>query len=382
MVDYPGTFWKDYELLDSGRGEKLERFGPVVMIRPEPKALWDRTLSDAEWRRQAHFCFRLASSDNAKAGRNGRGRAQEAAKSGAIEDRGTWERIRKMDEQWFISYPGSQPGLKFRLRLGLTAFKHVGVFPEQAPNWEFIYRQVRRIAGGPGRAVGISEGAAGSPLRAAGVPGEAGSASGDGRRPVKVLNLFAYTGGASLAAKAAGADVTHLDSVRQVVTWARGNMEASGMDGIRWIVEDAMKFVQREARRGNLYDGIILDPPAYGHGPDGEKWKLDESLFGLLRSVSQILRPKDSFMVLNLYSNGYSAALGETLVREAFGLGAAGGGSAVDGSKSAGGSKAAAGGSAAAETESAAAGLTSGELALNDRFGKALPLSIYVRLER
>ena len=352
MVDYPGTFWKDYELLDSGRGEKLERFGPVVMIRPEPKALWDRTLSDAEWRRQAHFCFRLASSDNAKAGRNGRGRAQEAAKSGAIEDRGTWERIRKMDEQWFISYPGSQPGLKFRLRLGLTAFKHVGVFPEQAPNWEFIYRQVRRIAGGPGRAVGISEDAAGSPLRAAGVPGEAGSASGDGRRPVKVLNLFAYTGGASLAAKAAGADVTHLDSVRQVVTWARGNMEASGMDGIRWIVEDAMKFVQREARRGNLYDGIILDPPAYGHGPDGEKWKLDESLFGLLRSVSQILRPKDSFMVLNLYSNGYSAALGETLVREAFGLGAV------------------------------AAGLTSGELALNDRFGKALPLSIYVRLER
>ena len=136
------------------------------------------------------------------------------------------------------------------------------------------------------------------------------------------------------------------------------------MDGIRWIVEDAMKFVQREARRGNLYDGIILDPPAYGHGPDGEKWKLDESLFGLLRSVSQILRPKDSFMVLNLYSNGYSAALGETLVREAFGLGAAGGGSA------------------AGETGSAAAGLTSGELALNDRFGKALPLSIYVRLER
>ena len=382
MVDYPGTFWKDYELLDSGRGEKLERFGPVVMIRPEPKALWDRTLSDAEWRRQAHFCFRLASSDNAKAGRNGRGRAQEAAKSGAIEDRGTWERIRKMDEQWFISYPGSQPGLKFRLRLGLTAFKHVGVFPEQAPNWEFIYRQVRRIAGVPGRAVGISEDAAGSPLRAAGVPGEAGSASGDGRRPVKVLNLFAYTGGASLAAKAAGADVTHLDSVRQVVTWARGNMEASGMDGIRWIVEDAMKFVQREARRGNLYDGIILDPPAYGHGPDGEKWKLDESLFGLLRTVSQILRPKDSFMVLNLYSNGYSAALGETLVREAFGLGAAAGGSAADGNKSADGSKSVAGGSAAGETGSAAAGLTSGELALNDRFGKALPLSIYVRLER
>ena len=165
----------------------------------------------------------------------------------------------------------------------------------------------------------------------------------------RVLNLFAYTGAASLAAKAAGADVTHLDSVRQVVTWARGNMEASGLDGIRWIVEDAMKFVQREARRGNLYDGIILDPPAYGHGPDGEKWKLDECLFDMLKGVAAILKPRDSFMVLNLYSNGYSSALGETLVREAFGRNGR---------------------------------MSSGELALNDSFGKALPLIIYVRLER
>ena len=315
MVEYPGTYWKDYELLDSGRGEKLERFGQIVMIRPEPKALWDRTLPEAQWRKMAHVHFKLAGA---------------AAKSGAIEDRGTWERFKKMDDQWYISYPGQQEGLNFRLRLGLTAFKHVGVFPEQAPNWEFIYRQVHRIAG------------------------VTGSTSEQARRPVKVLNLFAYTGGASLAARAAGADVTHLDSVRQVVTWARGNMEASGMDGIRWIVEDAMKFVQREARRGNKYDGIILDPPAYGHGPDGEKWKLDESLFGLLRGVSQILQPKNSFMVLNLYSNGYSAALGETLVREAFGLGASAGNYQ----------------------------LSSGELSLNDSTGKALPLSIYVRLEK
>ena len=299
MLEFPGKEWKDYELLDSGRGEKLERFGPVVMCRPEPKALWDKSMTDAEWRRLAHFAFRLS-------GKN--------AGSGAIEDRGTWERLKKADDQWYIRYSS---GPNFRLRLGLTAFKHVGVFPEQAPNWEFIYQQVKRLEGTP-----------------------------------KVLNLFAYTGGASLAAKAAGADVTHLDSVRQVVTWARGNMEASGLDGIRWIVEDAMKFVQREARRGNLYDGIILDPPAYGHGPDGEKWKLDESLFGLLQNVSKILKPKDSFMVLNLYSNGYSAALGETLVREAFGL------------------------------DSAGSRLTSGELALNDKFGKILPLSIYVRLER
>jgi 23S rRNA (cytosine1962-C5)-methyltransferase len=213
-----------------------------------------------------------------------------------------------MDDQWWISYR------QLSLRLGLTSFKHVGVFPEQAPNWEFIYRKCKSM-----------------------------------EKP-QVLNLFAYTGAASLAAKAAGAEVTHLDSVRQVVTWARGNMERSGLDGIRWVVEDAMKFASRELRRGHRYDGIILDPPAYGHGPDGEKWKLDECLFGMLRTVAGILAP-GGFVVLNLYSNGYSAALGETLVREAFGI------------------------------HSEAANITSGELALKDKFGKVLPLSIVVRLE-
>lgn len=336
MVEFPDKQWKDYELLDSGCGEKLERFGSVVMARPEPKALWDKSLTEAEWRRLSQVAFKLASADGKSGGQNGKG----SAKSGAIEDRGTWERHKKIDDQWYISYPGLQDGLKFRLRLGLTAFKHVGVFPEQAPNWEFIYSQVRRLAS-------------------------------ENYRP-KVLNLFAYTGGASLAAKAAGADVTHLDSIKQVVTWARGNMEASGLDGIRWIVEDAMKFVQREERRGNLYDGIILDPPAYGHGPNGEKWKLDESLFGLLKSVAHILKPKDSFMVLNLYSNGYSAALGETLVREAFGLGSIGRAMPVLASP--------------CGTQTGplpvAEGLSSGELALNDPYGKTLPLSIYVRLTR
>lgn len=347
MVEFPDKQWKDYELLDSGCGEKLERFGSVVTIRPEPKALWDRSIPEAEWRRFAHFSFKLASAQNS--GRDS-GKGGKTASSGAIEDRGTWKRHKKIDDQWYISYPGLQDGLKFRLRLGLTAFKHVGVFPEQAPNWEFIYRQVKRIA--------------------------------NGDRP-KVLNLFAYTGGASLAAKAAGADVTHLDSIKQVVTWARGNMEASGLDGIRWIVEDAMKFVQREERRGNLYDGIILDPPAYGHGPNGEKWKLDDSLFGLLKSVSHILKSQNSFMVLNLYSNGYSAALGETLVREAFALGTNSAQEPIGQAMLGPGSPCGTRPSPLLGAESQVAdGLSSGELALNDPYGKTLPLSIYVRLAR
>ena len=299
MAEFPSTAWKDYELLDSGAGEKLERFGAYVLARPEPKALWNKSLSDAEWRRLAHTTF----TPGAGFGKAGK------------EDSGTWNRLKKMDDQWHIRY-ANEDGLKMDLRLGLTSFKHVGVFPEQAPNWDWIYRQTRALAA-------------------------------KGGTP-RVLNLFAYTGAASLAAKAAGADVTHLDSVRQVVTWARGNMEHSGLDGIRWIVEDAMKFARREARRGNRYDGIILDPPAYGHGPDGEKWKLDECLFEMLRTVGEILAPQDAFLVLNLYSNGYSALLGETLVRQAMPVGT----------------------------------LESGELALGDRFGKALPLSIVVRMTR
>ena len=299
MAEFPSSAWRDYELLDSGAGEKLERFGAYILARPEPKALWDKSMSEAEWRRLAHTSF----TPGAGFGKAGK------------EDSGTWNRLRKMDDQWWIRY-ANDDGLKMDLRLGLTSFKHVGVFPEQAPNWDWIYRRTRALAA-------------------------------KGRTP-RVLNLFAYTGAASLAAKAAGADVTHLDSVRQVVTWARGNMEHSGLDGIRWVVEDAMKFARREERRGNRYDGIILDPPAYGHGPDGEKWKLDECLFEMLRSVGCILAPEDAFLVLNLYSNGYSALLGETVLRQAMSTGQ----------------------------------VESGELALNDRFGKALPLSIVVRMTR
>ena len=279
------------------------------MARPEPKALWDKTLSEGEWNRLMHTRFRTGA---------GFGKAGK-------EDSGVWEKKKSMQEQWNIRYKGAQSGLDFSLRLGLTSFKHVGVFPEQSANWEFIYKRTTELVR---------------------------KAQEEGLQKPKVLNLFAYTGAASLAAKAAGADVTHLDSVRQVVTWAKGNMEKSGLDNIRWVVEDALKFARREAKRGNLYQGIILDPPAYGHGPDGEKWKLDECLNEMLKCVSDILAPTDSFLVLNLYSNGYSAVLGETLVRETF------------------------------CKKTAFKSLDCGELVLKDSYGKNLPLSIFVRLSR
>lgn len=309
-IESPNPLWKDYQLIDCGNFEKLERFGKIVMARPEPKAIWDKSLSEEEWNRLMHTRF----APGAGFGKAGK------------EDSGTWKRVKRMDDQWFINYGGyGAEGPSFRLRLGLTSFKHVGVFPEQAPNWEYIYSHTKALVE---------------------------KAKAEGRPTPKVLNLFAYTGAASLAAKAAGADVTHLDSVRQVVTWARGNMENSGLDNIRWVVEDALKFARREAKRGNVYQGIILDPPAYGHGPDGEKWKLDECLNDMLKCVSAILAPTDSFMVLNLYSNGFSAVLGETVVRQNFCL--------KTGFKE----------------------IQSGELVLTDSYGKRLPLSIVVRLSR
>ena len=184
------NFYPDYELIDSGEFEKLERFGDVVTRRPEPQAIWRKSLSLGEWERLANASF---------------------MRSDKSEERGDWRLKPSTPSRWTVSY--NYKDMHLKMRLGLTSFKHVGLFPEQAANWEFIYDNCQQIAQ-------------------------------KGRKP-KVLNLFAYTGGASLAAAAAGADTTHVDSVKQVVTWAKENMEQSGLDGIRWIVEDAMKFVQR-----------------------------------------------------------------------------------------------------------------------------------------
>lgn len=256
--------WKDYELIDSGAYEKLERFGDYILSRPEPQACWNKSLKQEEWEKKAHARFVKTSS------RDNQG------------EKGQWQFMKKMNEQWSVGY--SYKTMNLRFRLGLTAFKHLGLFPEQADNWNYIFDAVSEIQ----------------------QPG------------TKVLNLFAYTGGASLAAKTAGADVVHVDSVKQVVNWSRENMEASGLDGIRWIVDDAMKFVKREIRRGNKYNGIILDPPAYGRGPDGEKWVLEEEINELINFCSCLLEEQTSFLVLNLYSMGFSALVADNLISSYF----------------------------------------------------------------
>lgn len=283
--------WTDYELIDSGAFEKLERFGRYVIARPEPQAIWNKSLSDEEWKLRADAYF---------------------MKDKKSEDRGEWVCKPKMLQQWFVNYRYGDMNL--RMRLGLTSFKHLGVFPEQAENWNFIYDQVKRIGA-----------------------------------EAKVLNLFAYTGGATLAAKSAGADVTHVDSVKPVVSWARENMEASGLDGVRWIVEDALKFVQREVRRGKKYNGIILDPPAYGRGANGEKWVLEENINELVTLCGQLLELTNSFLVLNLYSMGLSALLARGVVRQLVGE---------------------------------CSGEQFGELYFTDSFEKSLPLGVYYRLWR
>jgi 23S rRNA (cytosine1962-C5)-methyltransferase len=250
--------WTDYELLDSGNFEKLERFGKYITIRPEPQAVWPKIYSEQEWEKQAHVKFVPRSSSS-----------------------GDWKKLKSMPDQWEIKYnlQAADDSKQLVFRLGLTSFKHVGIFPEQAVNWDTIYSYLNKL-----------------------------------NKP-KFLNLFAYTGGASIAARAAGADVTHVDSIKQVVTWANENMQRSNLDNIRWMVDDALKFVKKEMRRGNVYQGIILDPPAYGHGPGGEKWKLEDNIAEMMDAVLKILDKEKHLLILNAYSLGFSAIVPENLLR-------------------------------------------------------------------
>lgn len=289
--------WKDYELIDSGDYEKLERFGKYIIRRPEPQAVWRKSLPEKEWEDAADATFKK---EKGKTSQDG-------------NDKGVWVQKNGMPDQWFINYEYKE--MKLRFRLGLTSFKHVGVFPEQSENWDFIYDTVRNL--------NVSE--------------------------PKVLNLFAYTGGASIAAKSAGADVTHVDSVKQVITWSRENMDASDLHDIRWIVEDALKFCRREVKRGKKYNGIILDPPAYGRGPDGEKWILEENIAEIMSLCAQLLEESNSFLILNLYSMGFSAVIADNLIKDYF----------FD-----------------------VKDRTYGELVVPEKSGKNLPLSIYIRFIR
>jgi len=254
------THWKDYELIDCGDFEKLERFGNIVLIRPEPQAVWSKTLSAAQWQQIHHIKFK--------------GRSATA---------GDWvKKDPKTPDRWHIEYKNNDVAIKFRL--ALTSFKHLGIFPEQAVNWDYISDNIKKFK----------------------------------TETPKVLNLFAYTGGASLIAKAAGADTTHVDSIKQVVTWANENQELSGIKDIRWMVEDALKFVKREVKRGKTYNGIILDPPAYGNGPNGEKWKLEDNINEMMNDVIQLLDPEEHFLILNTYSLGFSSVIIENLIKKAF----------------------------------------------------------------
>ncbi len=252
--------WKDYELIDCGDFEKLERFGNVILIRPEPQAVWGKGLPESEWTKLHHIRFKGRSATS-----------------------GEWiKKDQKTPDRWHINYKNGDITLKFRL--ALTSFKHLGIFPEQAVNWDYIIKCIGSFK----------------------------------TEQPKVLNLFAYTGGASLAACAAGAETTHVDSIKQVVSWANENQTLSGLENIRWTVEDALKFVKREVKRGRKYNGIILDPPAYGHGPNGEKWKLEDNIKEMMEDVVKLLDDEEHFLILNTYSLGFSSIIVENLIRSSF----------------------------------------------------------------
>ena len=241
----------NYELIDSGNEEKLERYGKYVLRRPDPQALWNKTLSEIEWKNvDAVF----------------------------DADRKVWKKKNEsMQNEWQISFDD----LKFNIKP--TAFKHTGVFPEQSSNWSWIISKIKNQKSN----IKIKEDA----------------------KPIKVLNLFGYTGGATLAALSAGAEVTHVDGSKSAITWAKENAELSGLDKkpVRWIIDDARKFVMREIKRGGKYDGIVMDPPSFGRGGKGEIWKIETDFIKLLEDCSKILSDNPLFFLINGYAAGYSS---------------------------------------------------------------------------
>jgi len=246
---------KDYELIDSGEGEKLERFGKIVVARPDPQALWRKLKPDLWKKADATFCRDAKFCVSTQTG---------------------WNTNSKVPDNWFMELGG----LKFKIHL--SAFKHVGLFPEQVENWSWMQKLVKT-----------------SPLPPL--------LRGEGK--FGVLNLFGYTGGASLACAQAGAEVCHADGSKVAINWAKDNAEVSGLADkpIRWILDDAVKFVTREIKRGRKYDGIIMDPPAFGHGPGGEMWKIEKDFLILMDLCFQVLSAKPLFFLINGYASGYSA---------------------------------------------------------------------------
>ena len=237
--------WKDYEVIDCSKGEKLERWGNYLLVRPDPQVIWDTPKREKGWKKMnAHY---------------------HRSKKGG----GEWEFF-DLPQQWSINY-GS---LTFQLKP--FSFKHTGLFPEQAVNWDWFSEKIRHAG-----------------------------------RPIKVLNLFAYTGGATIAAAAAGASVTHVEASKGMVTWAKENAASSGLSDapIRWIVDDCVKFVEREIRRGKKYDAIIMDPPSYGRGPKGEIWKIEEAIYPLVQLCAQLLTDRPLFFLINSYTTGLQPAV-------------------------------------------------------------------------
>ncbi len=253
--------WKDYEVLDATEGEKLERWGNYILIRPDPQVIWSTPRGHRGWsKKNGHY--------------------HRSAKGG-----GEWEFFHLPDE-WSISYRLGDSPLTFRLKP--FSFKHTGLFPEQAANWEWFSQLLR----------------------------DAGKQTD---RPLKVLNLFAYTGGATIAAASAGASVTHVDASRGMVNWAKENAAASGLGSapVRWLVDDCVKFVEREIRRGSRYDGIIMDPPSYGRGPKGEIWKLETGIWPLIALTAQLLSNDALFFLINSYTTGLQPAVLSYMLSEA-----------------------------------------------------------------